>query len=274
MHYFRHCCFNLSSLLTGLALLVLPLPLEAAEDTDALLEKGAKLLQKGEYRKSSKVFQKIDQLEGGRSPEALVGLAMSFNGWGKPREAAESARRALARTEGDLYMLALGEFVLALASDGVLKGEEIERAMTETRRMLDGEPNTWVTEQLRVRLCRSVYLQPALHRSSSGSSFTRTEPTQPQDVGTDVPPPKKIYAPSPRPSESLLPIAGRYNQAIVAAKIDRDGCVEGLEVLESTDAMWSKVVVNTVREWVFEPARVYGAPVVVLYNLVVTLREN
>lgn len=90
-------------------------------------------------------------------------------------------------------------------------------------------------------------------------------------VGGEVSAPVKIFAPPPRYPE----IARRARQqgvVIVQAVIDREGRVTDLRAVKQLPYGLTEAALQAVAEWRFEPGRLRGRPVDVLYHLNVTFR--
>jgi TonB family protein len=54
---------------------------------------------------------------------------------------------------------------------------------------------------------------------------------------------------------------------VLQAEIRRDGTVGKLEVLKATHGAFAEAAVESVRQWLYEPARLHGEPVAVLFTV-------
>jgi len=100
---------------------------------------------------------------------------------------------------------------------------------------------------------------------------SKTPIKTPIQVGGQVVPPVRIYAPNPQ-------YTGRARQArlqgvvIVQTVIDKEGHVTSAKVLKGLGMGLDESAAKTLRKWRFEPATLHGEPVAVYYNLTVTFR--
>lgn len=90
----------------------------------------------------------------------------------------------------------------------------------------------------------------------------------PLDVGGDVMPPKKIYAPQPRYTEEARQ-ARIQGVTLLQAIIDPHGDVVDLKILKGLPLGLDQSALETVQQWKFEPATKNGKPVPVYYNVTV-----
>lgn len=90
----------------------------------------------------------------------------------------------------------------------------------------------------------------------------------PLDVGGEVLPPKKIYAPTPGYTEEARQ-ARIQGVTLLQAIIDPEGNVVDLKILKGLPLGLDQNALETVRQWKFEPATKNGQPVPVYYNLTV-----
>lgn len=96
-------------------------------------------------------------------------------------------------------------------------------------------------------------------------------PHGPLQVGGDIRPPEKLYAPQPRYSEEARK-ARLQGAVILQTVIDALGNVSEVKVLKGLSAGLTESAIETVRQWRFRPATRNGEPVPVYFNLVVTFR--
>jgi protein TonB len=97
------------------------------------------------------------------------------------------------------------------------------------------------------------------------------EDSGPYVVGGKVSAPVKLYAPAPRYPEIARRVR-REGTVVVQAVIDRDGRVTRLQALKEEPFGLTEAALEAVAEWRFEPGRLAGSPVDVLYNLSVSFR--
>ena len=96
-------------------------------------------------------------------------------------------------------------------------------------------------------------------------------PEGPVQVGGDVKPPEKIFAPQPVYTE--LARKGRVQGVvIVQAIIDRQGNVTNIKVLRGLPMGLEEAAIQAIRRWKFKPATLNGRPVTVYYNLTVNFK--
>lgn len=91
----------------------------------------------------------------------------------------------------------------------------------------------------------------------------------PLQVGGNVRPPEKIFAPQPKYSEEARK-ARLQGAVILQTVIDALGNVSDVKVLKGLTLGLTESAIETVREWRFKPATRNGEPVPVYYNLIVT----
>ncbi len=90
----------------------------------------------------------------------------------------------------------------------------------------------------------------------------------PLQVGGDVTPPVKVFAPLPPYTEEARQ-ARLQGVVILEAVIDALGNVDDVKVLKGLDKGLSESAVLTAQQWKFKPATREGAPVPVFYNLTI-----
>ncbi len=88
-------------------------------------------------------------------------------------------------------------------------------------------------------------------------------------IGGDVRPPEKLFAPRPKYSEEARK-ARLQGAVILQAVIDALGQVTDVKVLKGLSLGLTESAIATVREWQFKPATRNGEAVPVYFNLVVT----
>jgi len=97
------------------------------------------------------------------------------------------------------------------------------------------------------------------------------EPEGPIQVGGDVLPPEKTFAPQPQYTE-IARKARLQGVVIVQAIIDKGGNVTNVKVLKGLGMGLDQAAVDAIKKWKFEPATLNGKPVAVYYNLTVNFR--
>ena len=91
----------LITLLAGAALLA-----QGAATVDGELEKGRQLLQQHEYFAALKQYQRANQLAGGKSADAFLGMALAADGMKVFKNALDAAQSAIALAAGNSRLLA------------------------------------------------------------------------------------------------------------------------------------------------------------------------
>jgi len=97
------------------------------------------------------------------------------------------------------------------------------------------------------------------------------EPEGPIQVGGDVNPPEKTFAPQPQYTE-IARKARLQGVVIVQAIIDKGGNVTNVKVLKGLGMGLDQAAVDAIKKWKFDPATLNGKPVAVYYNLTVNFR--
>jgi tetratricopeptide (TPR) repeat protein len=91
----------LITLLAGAALLA-----QGTATVDTELEKGRQLLQQHEYFAALKQYQRANQLAGGKSADAFLGMALAADGMKASRNALDAAQSAIELAAGNSRLLA------------------------------------------------------------------------------------------------------------------------------------------------------------------------
>src|SRR6267378_2447717 len=89
------------TLLAGAALLA-----QGAATVDAELEKGRQLLQQREYFAALKQYQRANQVAGGKSADAFLGMALAAQGMKTWKNATDFAQSAINNANGNARLLA------------------------------------------------------------------------------------------------------------------------------------------------------------------------
>lgn len=89
------------------------------------------------------------------------------------------------------------------------------------------------------------------------------------EVGGDVTQPTRVHSPPPEYTEAAR-WAKIQGQVVVRALLDEQGTVACARVLRGVERELDRATLATVKQWRFEPARLNGVPVPVVYNLTVT----
>jgi tetratricopeptide (TPR) repeat protein len=238
------------------------------DKVDRLVREGAGLVQEGKYDKAVEVLEQADEIAGGASVPALVGLSMAYNGAGQPAKAAESARRAVETADNDqFYWLALGELTWALAASEGAQSVDLPKAFAAIRQLLAETPMGTVPNRLRQRLCWARAELPA----GSPESLGRTEEMFSRDevriVEGSLTPPRQIYTEPMTVTRADERRLGDSEETVIQAVIDTDGCVLGGEIVRNSNDYWTELAFATMRRNVFEPARDGEVPVKAFFTL-------
>jgi TonB family protein len=262
------------------------------------IEEGARLLGRREYSAAVEAFKHADELAGGHCGVCLLGLARALQGLERYELAIGVARGAI-EALGDAPLAAKAQLELGgllLARHGQGDVEEAERAFTwvtqngkvqadraaalsglavvhlrqkrfpeavqAAREVLRADAQGPVGRQARVALCLARERGPVPGPAASSSD-------SPKRVGGAVQKPEKLYAPGPSYSDDARR-AKIQGKVILEAIIDSEGCVTDPHVLKGLDRELDRKTLDTVKDWVFEPARLEGVPVKVYYTLTIT----
>jgi TonB family protein len=90
----------------------------------------------------------------------------------------------------------------------------------------------------------------------------------PQWVGNGILPPKKITAPQPRYTEEARK-ARIQGTVILQAIVDADGKISNIKIIKGLPLGLDLSAIETVKEWLYEPATREGLPVAVYMNLMI-----
>lgn len=299
---------GLAVILTALAVLhPITLTAQEAEDYAQQLAKGYELLEIKEHSAAIQAFRRANDLAGGTSVDALLGIAGACYQEKRYSEAIEAARELLALTENKGVLKEandlLGRSLLGLPGRETADLEEAERAFRKVIELGGGgeaAPRLSLAIALRElgravealatledlvssdRTGPSAERARALEREIRGelereirASLTRQVAPEalgePLQVGEEVTPPVKIYAPRPHYSAEAEK-NGVQGVVIVQAIIDRKGRVGDVRVLQGLPYGLSEAAVKVVKQSRFKPATLHGEPVDVYYNLTVNFR--
>jgi TonB family protein len=105
----------------------------------------------------------------------------------------------------------------------------------------------------------------------SGPPPEKFDDTVPIQVGGDVRPPEKLFAPQPQYTE-IARKARIQGVVIVQAIIDKEGKVTNIKVLKGLPMGLEEAAVDAMKQWKFKPATLNGRPVTVYYNLTVNFK--
>jgi hypothetical protein len=109
---------------------------------------------------------------------------------------------------------------------------------------------------------------------ADAAAAERVEETIYRSSDEDVVPPRKLRSPAPQATAALRAMADDGEEVIVSFVVGHDGSIRMPRVLKHQYPGYAFVVVETVRRWRFEPARVRGEPVDVYYNLTIRWQHN
>ena len=250
---------------------------QAANDDSntALMKKCRRLLVKGKPKKAIKLLEKANRASGERSADILVALSKVFNLVADHEQAGSYARKALAVSkDGPLGTAAYAELAFALAAENT-DGPELRESIEKLRTYLDLEHSGPQSGRIRVRLCSARGLLPPEHALSLSAAESRG--TQPDEIPVEldmVVKPRKIHAPTPGPLAKERNSLSKFETAVFQSIIDLDGCVSELKIQETSSLVYSRIAQRSVRQWVFEPARVGDEKKPVYYTLTTNYRQQ
>ena len=89
--------------------------------------------------------------------------------------------------------------------------------------------------------------------------------------GAPVQPPRKLRSTPPRYPYAKK-VACLENAIVIETIIDRDGMLQRPRPASTNDPVLSFAAMDALRDWRFQPARVNGRPIAVVYNLTVNFR--
>lgn len=145
----------------------------------------------------------------------------------------------------------------------------------ETRRLMETTEDAETRDSGRVLLCTLRYRVGLPETDPDRGARRENGPDAPAHDATDpeVDPPKPIFAPPPRFTESAR--RNRYQAEVrVRLIIDTEGCVRTVEPLSREKLGLVDRTVQTMSTWVFRPAVVGEEPVAVSYELSTTFRTS
>lgn len=236
----------------------------AESEGDKLLEKGLSLVRKGAHEKAIQVLTRANAKAGGQSLSALHGLSAAHNGLEEYGRAYALAKEVLGASEdAGLRAATAIELVHAVALGEVeAENAELEHALSEVRRYLAQEPATSLSDGLRQRLC-SIRRQAGLPRPGASS---------PLEIGEGVEKPIGLHTPQPVPDSSKHRPLARKESVRIRTLIDMDGCVDSIDILNTTSKAWGEIAVEQAAQWVFRPANRDGSAVAAYYPLTIDRR--
>ena len=289
-------------LLAGLFIaLVQPL---AATDLEKLLEKAERQLERGKYDKAVDTLRKAQEMDAS-SPAVAEGLTLALYSqardlYQKGRswdEAEDMLEEMLELTDNPEARTGAYKLLGTLSyQNSALPHEErlsrAEAAYREAMRLLGkddwasrlslavvlrdrGEPME-ALEHLRALPIDALEPDPKLAARSLICSLksqvgAESEPTEtPKMVGGGISKPQKLFSPAPQYTDRLRK-RGIQGKVILQGVIDRDGCLTKLRTLGDSQEDLVPPVVDAVRQWLFDPARLNGQIVPVTYNLVINM---
>ncbi len=297
---------RLAVILTALAVQPVFLIAQEAEDYAQQLAKGYELLERREYSSAIQAFRRANELAGGTSVDALVGISGACYQDERYSEAIEAARELLALTENEGVLKEahdlLGRSLLRLPDRKIADLEEAERAFRKVIELggdAEAAPRLNLAIALR-ELGRAVealaVLEDLVNSDRTGPSTDRAlereirseferafraalprkavEPgavVKPLPVGEEVRPPVKIYTPRPQYTRAARK-SGIQGIVILMATIDEKGRVGDIEIIKGLPHGLSEAAIKTVKKWHFKPATKLGEPVTVYYRLTLNFR--
>ncbi len=293
---------RLAAILAALAVLY-PVTLTAQEATAAeghaqQLAKADELLAKREFSSAIQAYRRVNELTGGTSVAALLGIAIACYHEQRYSESLEAAREMLELTDEEGMQKAannlLGISILGLPDRKTADLEEAERAFRKVIELSEGDDEAprWSLAIVLHELGRENEALGTLNDLVSSdppgpfadrardlareiqSEFERevseSAIRQAGGLGEEGTQPVKIYAPQPH-----YPINARkrgvQGHVIVQVIIDEEGRVSDTRVLKGHPGL-TEAAVNAVKEWRFKPATLHGKPIPVYHNLTINFR--
>lgn len=279
-----------------------PSPATAAASSPQVAEQlriASQKLEQGKTGEAGAAFEAADRLAGGQSCSALIGLAAVQIKTEKPKQAKETAKRALAlgpnssQRAAVLHLLGLATFqsadgkadelreAIAVLEEAIgLRGTslnsskltlaharnalgESQAAALELRELLGSLPATDNTaKESRILLCQIRHRHPEIPPASSNSPLHKAE--------GEVQRPENLFTPSPDYPISFGMAAPKPRGSVVIKGIvDQEGCVVEPKVAQSDAKELEFAALEKVSEWTFLPATLNGAAVSVYYEVTV-----
>ncbi|HVS15228.1 MAG TPA: tetratricopeptide repeat protein [Thermoanaerobaculia bacterium] len=238
------------------------------------LERGLRLLAEARYQQAIEHLERANGVAGGSSGPALIGLARAHNDLGDSEQALALAQRALDVVDDPGgRALAAAEAALALAAGAAPVELGFDEALAMVRRVLAERDRSPLTDGLRIRLCT------ARARLDDDSPFSLAvipvDPPRLLAPESGIRKPTKLYSPPPDTGVVRQRETMRATEvATVRAVIDVDGCVVAPRVEGAAHPEWASEVLETASFWAFDPARLGGVPVPVLFDLTFTFQRR
>ncbi len=115
---------------------------------DDEFEKGRQLLQRHEYFEALKVFQRANQLAGGKSAQCFLAMAQAMQGMKVYQNAVDAAQSAIELGAGDSRLLARAHSVRGLAFQALAEKDpaKLHDAEAEFRLALEVDPDSRVAD--------------------------------------------------------------------------------------------------------------------------------
>ena len=300
----------LASLAT-LFLLTLPASASAADPQDSpafakAWEKGRASMEKGKFKAAIKHLKKAEGHAGEPPVQLLLDLAVCFNSVWDSVSAEAYARRAHAATEPvdrvravnnigiSLYQQVQASF-LPTVTIGRDSDELLEEAESAFREVLEATGGRGIAlyslgevlklrgrrEEARAAFVEYLESSPEDARAAGArraldwidcvGSFMDRDTIGPLLVEGEVEKPVGIHTPQPE-YPAVARREGISGTMAFEVIIDDKGDIRCVDVLKGLPLGLSGLAAKTLRQWRFEPATLHGEPVVVKYNLYVTMR--
>jgi TonB family protein len=277
-----------------------PAPAAQTETPAEVLKRANDLLVASKYSEAEAEFHRAETLAGGQCGECALGVATVRASEGKWEESADLIQRALPQlTAPAVLSRAYNQLGMAYVKKGgaenLAKAEEAMRSAADyggawgniaqvnlaqvlflEGRWADTVPaarealaktatDPGMSKAARIILCQA--------RSHLPDELPMQEGEAPLKVEGGITHPEKIAGIAPVYTEAARK-AGSQGVVIVESIIDAEGCVRRAKVLQGLPDGLSEAALETMRLWVFSPARYQEKPVAVYYSLSVNFKVS
>lgn len=222
-----------------------------ASEYDQYLSRGKELLESEAYLQAMAAFETAIGVTDGDAGEARLGLATAHY-----------------RMSDYDKALRVAEGVLEATAGGELRKEAATLTVEVLRSILSQRPGGESADHSRIKLCdlRAELGDKLPADPSAGGGAGSERPS-----AKDMRPPVKIYTPQP-PYSARARRSHIQGVVITQVIIDREGCIDRIEVLKGLHPDLDQNAMDTMSRWVFRPAELAGKPVAVYYNLTANFR--
>lgn len=291
----------------GFALISFSVAFAAEPKTDdsvqTLIDDANSKLKAGKTRAACRAFEKAVEISEGRSYEAQLGLASARL---KAKDPAGAVAPALAAeklgTNDPMWSAAAFLAGLALYQSQPTDAAALAQAAASLERSIQLAPDQATparvtlgfvykslrqpekaAAQLREALARLAPSSPMRREARIGLCTLRAEHPELAPSSADSPidkdqlknvkMPVKLHAPNPQYTKEARE-AGVQGVFVALATIDREGCIVNLKTLKGLGAGMEQMAIQTMRQWVFEPATLKGEPRDVFYRLAISFTSE